>query len=214
MTFLMVNLNDPNDCRRAIEQLKPLAFPGRPGCGPRGRHRGGPAHEGRPDHLPGDGPPGRRGEAGWGAFPPPPPPPPPGGRGRGPRPMDEPGPMKQLGPMGGPMGETVSDELLAMPLPDKLRRIAQRGVFAHLTRIAAEVDRPMSLPELDRTLGFNANKMRSLKAIMAKLERRWGLEFLIPSPAGEVDDLGNPRYVMPPKLRKQILKIAAQSDRA
>lgn len=202
MTFLMVNLDDPNDCRRAIEQLKPLAFPGRPGCGPRGRHRGGPPHEGRPDHGPGDGPPGRRGEAGWGAFPSPPPPPP-GGRRRGPRPMDEPGPL----------GETASDELLAMPLPDKLRRIAQRGVFAHLTRIAAEVDRPMSLPELDRTLGFNANKMRSLKAIMAKLERRWGLEFLIPSPAGEVDDLGNPRYVMPPKLRKQILKIAAQSDR-
>jgi hypothetical protein len=122
--------------------------------------------------------------------------------------------MDQLGPMGGPLGDTTSDELLDMPLPDKLRRIAQRGVFAHLTRIAAEVDRPMSLPELDRTLGFNANKMRSLKAIMAKLERRWGLEFLIPSPAGEVDDLGNPRYVMPPKLRKQILKIAAQSDRA
>ena len=128
--------------------------------------------------------------------------------------MDELGPTGQPGPMGGPLGETASDELLAMPLPDKLRRIAQRGVFAHLTRIAAEVDRPMSLPELDRTLGFNANKMRSLKAIMAKLERRWGLEFLIPSPAGEVDDLGNPRYVMPPKLRKQILKIAAQSDRA
>lgn len=208
MTFLMVNLDDPNDCRRAIEQLKPLAFPGRPGCGPRGRHGGGRPHEGRPGDGPGHAPLGRHGEANWGAYPPPPPPPPPPpGRRRGPRATDE------LRPMGGPLGETSSDELLNLPLPDKLRRIAQRGVFAHLMRIAAEVDRPMSLPELDRTLGFNANKMRSLKAIMAKLERRWGLEFLIPSPAGEVDDQGNPRYVMPPKLRKQILKIAAQIDR-
>ena len=74
-----------------------------------------------------------------------------------------------------------------MPLPKKLHRIAQRGIFRHLRRIAAEVDSPLSLPELDKQLGFQPNKMRSLKAIMAKLENRFGLRFLVSDPDGGID---------------------------
>jgi len=54
----------------------------------------------------------------------------------------------------------------------------------------------MSLPELDRHLGFAPNKMRSLKAIMAKLENRFGLRFLVADPEGGLDENGNPRAVL------------------
>jgi len=77
-----------------------------------------------------------------------------------------------------------------------------------LRRIAAEVDSPMSLPELDKQLGFQPNKMRSLKAIMAKLENRFGLRFLVADPEAGVDENGNPRYVMLPRMRKQIMRVA------
>lgn len=99
------------------------------------------------------------------------------------------------------------EQLHALPLPKKLHRIAQRGVFRHLHRIASEVSTPLSLPELDRHLGFQPNKMRSLKAIMAKLEHRFGLQFLVLDPQGGVDESGNPRYVMPPRMRNQILRV-------
>jgi len=68
----------------------------------------------------------------------------------------------------------------------------------------------MSLPELDRHLGFAPNKMRSLKAIMAKLENRFGLRFLVADPEGGLDENGNPRYTMPPRMRNQIRIVAAK----
>jgi hypothetical protein len=197
MTFLMVNLNDPADCRQAMLQLREhLHHP----CGQGGkRHRGDKpadprdpaAHGPDPDRRP------RR-------------PPPP-------RPNDPPRPGDELEPEVGPPrrrrrapGEFAHDEPLHdLPLPKKLQRIAQRGVFRHLHRIATEVNTPMSLPELDRHLGFQPNKMRSLKAIMAKLEHRFDLQFLVPDPEGGVDENSNPRYVMPPRIRNQILRIVA-----
>jgi len=69
----------------------------------------------------------------------------------------------------------------------------------------------MSLPELDRQLGFQTNKMRSLKAIMAKLEHRYDLQFLVPDPEGGQDENGNPRYVMPQRMRNQIRNVAAKT---
>ena len=66
----------------------------------------------------------------------------------------------------------------------------------------------MSLPELDKQLGFQPNKMRSLKAIMAKLENRFGIRFLVADPEGSIDENGNPRYVMLPRMRKQIMRVA------
>jgi len=73
------------------------------------------------------------------------------------------------------------------------------------------VEQPLSLPELDQFLELPKNKMRSLKAILGKLERRWGLEFLVPDPEGSVDAAGNPRYVMPGDLRRMIRKLSGQA---
>ncbi len=170
MTFLMVNLDDPVDCRRAMDQLRPIA------------NRLRMANGGGPDR-PGQTGPGRG----------------PGGVGRA---------AGDLAAGELAADATACDDVAQLPLPQKLRRISQRGVFKHLRRIAAEVNQPLSLPELDRQLGLNANKMRSLKAIMAKLERRWDLQFLVSAPDGGLDESGNPRYVMPPRIRKQILRIA------
>jgi hypothetical protein len=50
--------------------------------------------------------------------------------------------------------------------------------------------------------------MRSLKAIMAKLENRFGLQFLDVNLEAGQDEAGNPRYSMPHRIRKQILRIA------
>ena len=69
----------------------------------------------------------------------------------------------------------------------------------------------MSLPELDEQLGFQPNKMRSLKAIMAKLEHRFDIQFLTPDPDGGVDKNNNPRYVMPQRIKTQILRQSACS---
>jgi hypothetical protein len=90
----------------------------------------------------------------------------------------------------------------------KLRRIRPRGIWQHLHLVATQVQQPLSLPEIDEQLGLAKNKMRSLKAIMGKLERRWGLEFLVPDPDGGVDAAGNPRYVMPQQLRNKIVKLS------
>jgi len=166
MPFLMVDLDNPRDCRRAMEHLQnAIGGPGphRPGPGEQGpKHRGGPAR-----HRP-------------------------GGRGG-----CRPGPDE--------VEPTAESEL---PLRKKLNRISRRGIWTHLVRIALEVNEPMSLPELDQFLDLAKNKMRSLKAIMGKLERRWGLEFLITDPDGSVDDAGNPRYIMPAPLRRQIRQMS------
>jgi hypothetical protein len=152
MPYLMVNLDDPADCRRALQQLRRRAHAG-PGCQPPGR--GQAAGHGRPD----------AGVAG-------------------------------------------------LPLGQKLRRIRQRGVWRHLLQIARLDEQPRSLNEWDEAIGLQPNKMRSLKAIMAKLEHRFGLRFLAASADTGVDAAGNPRYAMPPRVRTVILRIAEQESDA
>lgn len=93
-------------------------------------------------------------------------------------------------------------------LPQRLKQIRQRGMWKHLTKIAESAPEPLSLPELDALLDLPKNKMRSLKAIMAKLENRFGVTFLRVDPEAGVDAAGNPRYVMPPRVRKQVLRLA------
>jgi len=151
MPFLMVNLDDPADCRRAMQQL-------------RGRIQGGQA-------------PGRN-RCGT-------------------------GPQWAAGAAGGPS---------QLPLGQKLRRIRHRGLWPHLVKIARSSDEARSLLEWDEALGLPPNKMRSLKAIMAKLEHRFGIRFLLPAADGSVDAAGNPRYAMTPRVRQVILRIAAEDD--
>ncbi len=164
MPYLMVNLDDPADCRRAWNQLgdwlerRPhLRGRGRR-CGP---HHGPDQREPRRSHDRSDAP-------------------------RAP---------------GHPPREELS-------LTQKLQHIRQRRVWEYLHRIATQVQEPLSLPELDQVLGLTRNKMRSVKAIMGKLEHRWGVELLVPDPEGSIDAVGNPRYVMPPRLRKKIALLS------
>lgn len=144
MPFLMVNLADPADCRRGIQELKR--------CVAAMRHPFG----GRPG-------------------------------------------QQACGNGGGVAG---------LPLGQKLRRIRQRGIWQHLATMARLPDQPRSLTEWDVALGLATNKMRSLKAIMAKLEHRFALRFLVPAAAGGDDAAGNPRYGMPPRVRGAILRLA------
>jgi hypothetical protein len=97
-----------------------------------------------------------------------------------------------------------------LPLPQKLKRIQSRGMWKHLVKIAQSAPQPSSLPELDDLLEMPKNKMRSLKAIMAKLENRFGIQFLKVDPDAGLDAAGNPRYVMLPNVRRQILRLAAE----
>lgn len=83
-------------------------------------------------------------------------------------------------------------------------------MWKHLVKIASSAEEPLSLPELDSLLELPKNKMRSLKAIMAKLENRFGVQFLKVDPDAGVDAAGNPRYIMPPSVRRQILQLLDQ----
>jgi hypothetical protein len=150
MPFLMVNLEDPADCRRAMQML-------------RGRGQAAGAQRG-------------------------------GGR------------------CGGVAERPAG--VAALPLGQKLRRIRHRGLWPHLVQIAKATDEPRSLMEWDEAIGLPANKMRSLKAIMAKLENRFGLRFLHLAADGGVDASGNPRYAMQPRIRQVILRIAAEDGPA
>lgn len=107
-------------------------------------------------------------------------------------------------------GESEGDgkpDVAALPLPQKLKRIQSRGMWKHLVKIAESADKPLSLPELDELLELPKNKMRSLKAIMAKLENRFDVKFLKVDPDGGVDASDNPRYIMPPNVRRQIRRL-------
>ena len=110
----------------------------------------------------------------------------------------------------GPRRRSDSEQDVAtLPLPQKLKRIQSRGMWKHLVKIAASAEQPLSLPELDELLELPKNKMRSLKAIMAKLENRFDLQFLkVDADAGE-DSVGNPRYIMLPNIRRQVLRLSA-----
>ena len=99
-------------------------------------------------------------------------------------------------------------DVASLPLPQKLKRIQSRGMWKHLVKIAASTDKPLSLPELDELLGLPKNKMRSLKAIMAKLENRFDLQFLKVDPDAGEDTAGNPRYFMLPNIKRQVLRIS------
>lgn len=122
----------------------------------------------------------------------------PGRRGRGRRNRHE---ETDEGDVGG------KPDVAALPLPQKLKRIQSRGMWKHLVKIAELADKPLSLPELDSLLELPKNKMRSLKAIMAKLENRFDVKFLKVDPDGGVDESDNPRYVMPPNVRRQIKRL-------
>jgi hypothetical protein len=180
MTYLMVNLEDTVDCKRAMQQLRAVVNAGDP-CGAMA------------------GPGGRRGG--------------PGRHGRGPSgPM---GPPKMDSQEPSTVGIDLSDEkaaaIRALPLRAKLERMSQRGVWQHLVGIAQQGDIAKSLAEFDKQLNLQPNKMRSIKAIMAKLENRFGLRFLEVSVDAGNDDAGNPRYMMPHRIRKQILRIATEA---
>ncbi|WP_442507728.1 hypothetical protein SH528x_006660 [Novipirellula sp. SH528] len=161
MPYLMVNLDDTNDCRKAIKQLRSAI--NAPDC----------------DRDANDNA-GRRGRQG----------------------------NRLAADAGGP-GKPQGEDVAALPLPMKLRRIKQRHIWKHLVRIANAAEDAQSLPELDLLLDLPKNKMRSLKAIMAKLENRFDLKFLRVVPNAGVDASGNPRYEMLPNVRRQILKIEA-----
>jgi hypothetical protein len=164
MPYLMVNLADPADCRRGIQELKRCVAGAR---GPGGGLGGGPG--------------GQRGwAAGMGAF------------------------GAAMGAQGAGMGGGVA----ALPLGQKLRRIQPRGIWRHLVAMARLPEQPRSLTEWDVALGLQANKMRSLKAIMAKLENRFAIRFLVPAADAGQDQAGNPRYAIPPRLRAAILRLA------
>jgi hypothetical protein len=94
------------------------------------------------------------------------------------------------------------------PLKQKLMRVKQRGVWRFLVGIARLDQTPRSLQEIDEALGLQRNKMRSTKAIFAKLENRLDLRFLKVAEDAEVDEAGNPRYIMPPRIRGKILEVA------
>jgi hypothetical protein len=187
MPFLMVNLNDAADCRQAIQHLKARLQ----GAGPAGR--GQPRRQAAAAGL-GCGGPAAAMFAG----------------GSGPAAVVFAG-----GGGGGGRGQARGGAGVgALPLPQKLRRIQPRGVWKHLVAIARESPEPRSLTEWDEALGLQANKMRSLKAIMAKLENRFGLRFLVPNEQAGADDAGNPRYAMPPRVRAVILRLADEAAKA
>ncbi len=93
------------------------------------------------------------------------------------------------------------------PLKQKLMRVKQRGVWRFLVGIARLDETPRSLQEIDEALGLPRNKMRSTKAIFAKLENRLDVRFLKPADDAGNDEAGNPRYIMPPRIRRKILEL-------
>ncbi len=197
MTYLMVNLNDRADCREAIQRLRDAIR----ACGPQKgrRQRGEAAGLLGTELVPGAEPGTKPGAVAGEDHPP----------RRSRRHRSGTSQVADTGTLGVvDEAPSAGDRLHDLPLPKKLHHIAQRGIFRHLKRIAGEVDSPMSLPELDKQLGFQPNKMRSLKAIMAKLENRFGIRFLVADPEGSIDENGNPRYVMLPRMRKQIMRVA------
>tara|TARA_R110002049_G_scaffold2750_8_gene22307 strand:- start:264551 stop:265051 length:501 start_codon:yes stop_codon:yes gene_type:complete len=93
------------------------------------------------------------------------------------------------------------------PLRQRLQPIKQRGVWRFVSGIAALDDTPRSLAEFDDALGVKKNKMRSMKAIFAKLEKRLDVRFLVPAEEAGEDDAGNARYRMPPRMRKVVRNL-------
>ena len=94
------------------------------------------------------------------------------------------------------------------PLRKKLEPLKQRGVWRFLSGIAGLDETPRSLAEFDQVLGLKKNKMRSMKAIFAKLENRLDVRFLVAAVDEGLDEAGNARYRMPPKVRRVIRNLS------
>ncbi len=107
-----------------------------------------------------------------------------------------------------PAGSPAAQAADRTPLKQKLMRIKQRGVWRFLVGIARLDETPRSLAEIDDALDLPRNKMRSTKAIFAKLENRLDLRFLKLAPEAGEDEAGNPRYVMPKRIRRKVLELA------
>ncbi|MEQ1825551.1 MAG: hypothetical protein ABL921_06375 [Pirellula sp.] len=181
MTFLMVDLDNSADCKKAIEQLRVVikASIGRNGQAGKARACG----VGR-----------LRGNRGHGLA--------------GAPVIEQDAAGTAIDPIPAAVEPVVGEATRELPLRAKLERMKHRGVWRHLVAIAKQGDVAKSLGEFDKQLDFQPNKMRSLKAIMAKLENRFGLRFLKVAPDAGSDDAGNPRYSMPHRIRNQILRIA------
>jgi hypothetical protein len=177
MPFLMVNLDDAADCRRAMRHLNGI-LGGARGPGSDCDHPRRPGGRRRCE----EGPMGGADFGGW-----------------------KKGEAGERGP--GPQAEKL-DMIRDLPLPAKLERLKQRGLWKHLVAIAKQGETARSLAEFDKELALPQNKMRSLKAIMAKLENRFGLQFLDVNLEAGQDEAGNPRYSMPHRIRKQILRVS------
>ena len=205
MPYLMVNLEDPTDCRKAIQQLRGVL--NLSGCGP---GNGGPGNGGLGSGGPGNGGLGNASLPGAMIEP----------KGRPRVPGHRRHGRSVRSEVEGVEGTTSNvlkgDDktaaIRALPLRAKLERMSERGVWRHLVSIAKQGETAKSLAELDKLLELQPNKMRSLKAIMAKLENRFDLRFLeVDIDAGN-DEAGNPRYSMPPRVRNQIMRIASKAD--
>ncbi|TWU59428.1 hypothetical protein Poly51_22160 [Rubripirellula tenax] len=108
---------------------------------------------------------------------------------------------------GGDQQDAVKEGPAGLPLKQKLNRISKRGVWRFVAGIAKLDETPRSLAELDEALSLQPNKMRSTKAIFAKLENRFDIRFLkLAEDAGD-DAAGNPRYIMPPRIRKFVREM-------
>ena len=125
----------------------------------------------------------------------------------GPKPDDKPGSAKAA-------VDSTQNPQAQLPLRRRLEIIQQRGVWKHLAKIAKHSGEPRSLPEWDEELGLPRNKMRSLKANFAKLEKRFDVRFLRVAGDAVPDADGNPRYAMPPRIRNQILGLVEDEQAA
>ena len=90
----------------------------------------------------------------------------------------------------------------------KIASLKHKGIWPFLSGAASlEIDE-YSLPELGGHLGLSSAKVCSLKAILAKPEKRLAITFFEPAPSGSADDAGNPRVRLVPAVRDSI-RLAA-----
>jgi hypothetical protein len=103
-----------------------------------------------------------------------------------------------------PQAAQAAPAVVQGPLAPAMTDMTQKKIWPHLVRVANLAVAEYSLPELGGHIGLSSNKMRSLKAILAKPEKRLGVQFFEPAPSGTVDAVGNPRYRMPDAIKEAI----------
>jgi hypothetical protein len=91
-------------------------------------------------------------------------------------------------------------------LAHAMTSMKSKKIWKFLDRAANLQAREWSLPELGTHLGLSSGKVSSLKAILAKPERRLGVQFFELAPDAAADAAGNPRYRMPDAIRQAIQK--------